>query len=150
MFNVFRMFNVFSVFRVFNLFNVFNVLNVFNVFKVFIKTRPKSTRCNYLKCFAMFLLILITKPDWRFPWCQSVQCVQCIQSVQSVQCVLCELTPGHDQHYTALVQWVQGVTKRKEKSNSLFWHENAIKIFFSTQIIICHMHPFTLVTKTYL
>ena len=45
---------------------------------------------------------------------------------------------------------VQGVTKRKEKSNSLFWHENAIKIFFSTQIIICHMHPFTLVTKTYL
>ena len=45
---------------------------------------------------------------------------------------------------------IQGVTNRKEKSNSLFCHENAIKIFFSTQIIVCHMHPFTLVTKTYL
>ena len=38
--------------------------------------------------------------------------------------------------------------KERKKVTAFFCH--AIKIFFSTQIIICHMHPFTLVTKTYL
>ena len=45
--------------------------------------------------------------------------------------------------------YIQGVTKRKEKSKSNFCHEIVIKWLFWTQIIVSHIHPFTMTTITH-
>ena len=52
----------------------------------------------------------------------------------------------------AMLGWLtflQGVTKRKEKSKSNFCHEIVIKWLFWTQVIVSHIHPFTMTTITH-
>ena len=50
----------------------------------------KALSCLFSKSWKQDQKSTRSKPDWRYPRCQSVQCVQCVQNVQS-ECSMCSM-----------------------------------------------------------
>ena len=44
--------------------------------------------------------------------------------------------------------FIQGLTKRMKKSNTLVWHKNKVKLLFFAHQLSGNIHPFTLITLT--